>query len=295
MTTRTQKIRVGIFATITAALLTAIIVLFAGMRFWETRVHYTILFDGSVMGLDKGAAVFLNGMRVGVVDGIAPAPDDLRKVRVSIEIKEATPVKTDTKAILQFAGITGLKVIDLRDGTLGAPVLEPGSTIAQGETVLDKLEKRAETIVDESTQMMQHANKLVANLEQIMGPKRFESIDEIMQATRETSTNLAKASAGLDLMINENRLALHKSIDAVGETARSATTLLDGQVSQLVANGGDLITQMKGIVTGNEGQIRAAMFDLRQASKSFKELAREVRQKPSRLLFSNAPSDRKLP
>jgi hypothetical protein len=37
------------------------------------------------------------------------------------------------------------------------------------------------------------------------------------------------------------------------------------------------------------------MFDLRQASRSFKELARDVRQKPSRLLFSTTPSERKLP
>lgn len=295
MTTKAQKIRVGIFATAVAALLAGTIIMFAGMRFWEARVRYSIVFDGSVMGLEEGAAVYLNGMRVGVVEEVTPAPEDLRKVRVFIEIRKDTPVKTDTVAVLQFAGITGLKVIDLRDGTAGAARLPEGQTIAQGDTVLDKFEKQAKTIVDQSTEMMQHANRVVANLEQITDPKQFAGIGEIMESSRVASANLASATAGLDRMVAENRVALNRTVEAVGETARSATQLLDGQVSQLVANGGDLVSQLKGIVTGNEGQLRAAMFDLRQASKSFKELAREVRQRPSRLLFSNAPADRKLP
>ena len=52
---------------------------------------------------------------------------------------------------------------------------------------------------------------------------------------------------------------------------------------------------MKQLITANEGPLRAAVFDLRQASRSFKELARDVREQPSRLLFSDAPGERKLP
>ena len=52
---------------------------------------------------------------------------------------------------------------------------------------------------------------------------------------------------------------------------------------------------MKGLVHNNEGQLRSAVFDLRQASRSFKELAREVRQRPSRLFFGDSQRERKLP
>lgn len=295
MTTKAQKIRVGLFATITAALFAVVIIAFAGMRFWESRDSYVIYFDGSVMGLEKGAQVFLNGIRVGVVDDIEPAPEDLRKVKVKIAVDEDTPIKTDTRAMLQFAGITGLKVIDLRDGTLGAQRLEPGSTIAQGETLIDHFEKQAKTLAEESTQLVKTAHRVVANVETLTDPAKFEGIDAIVANTRKTSANLAATSASLDAMVAENRAGLRKTIEAVNETARSATSLIDGQVTQMVTNGNDLISQVKGIVTGNEGSLRAAVFDLRQASKSFKELAREVRQRPSRLLFSNAPGERKLP
>jgi hypothetical protein len=49
------------------------------------------------------------------------------------------------------------------------------------------------------------------------------------------------------------------------------------------------------MVRGNEGQLRSAVFDLRQASRNFKELSRDLKQKPSRILFSDSASERKLP
>jgi hypothetical protein len=69
--------------------------------------------------------------------------------------------------------------------------------------------------------------------------------------------------------------------------------VIDGQLSLLLTNANDAMSDIKGLVHDN--QLRAALTDLRQASRSLKELSREVRQKPSRLLFSGTPKDRKLP
>ena len=44
----------------------------------------------------------------------------------------------DTRAMLQYAGITGLKVIDLRDGTTASPVLPSGSQIAASSRIWPK-------------------------------------------------------------------------------------------------------------------------------------------------------------
>src|SRR5665647_3871538 len=137
MTTKAQKIRVGAFVVVTAVLLSVVLVVFGGLRFWEKHTSYNIVFGGSVMGLEVGATVHLNGMRVGRVDEVGTAPNDLQKVLVKISVKNGTPVHADTKAFLQFAGITGLKVIDLRDGTLTSPKLPGGSIISEGEGVLD--------------------------------------------------------------------------------------------------------------------------------------------------------------
>jgi phospholipid/cholesterol/gamma-HCH transport system substrate-binding protein len=274
-TSKQQKVRIGLFAIAAGTLFVLVLVVFAGLHFWRDRAHYEIVFNHSVYGLQRGADVYLNGIRVGTVDKVGVDPDDIRNVKVRIEVEAETPVRTDTKAILQFAGITGLKVVDLRDGSPMAPKLAAGGRIPEGETTLDKFEKRAETMLDESTQLMQRANQIamtaqevVSNLDTITDP---EALGALIQQTKQTAANLAAASGALKGLVDDNRAGLKSSIASIELAAKRTADLVDN------------------------GQLRSAVADLRQASRSFKELARDVKQRPSRLFFGKAEPDRKLP
>jgi len=283
MAVKAQRIRVGLFVTATLTLFAVVLIVFGGLRFWEKTDRYRIVFDSSVIGLQPGAEVYLSGIKVGSVDEIELAAEDIRKVAVVVKLKAGTPIHTDTHAMLQYAGITGLKVIDLRDGTLLAAVVPPGGTIEAGAGTLDKLEVQARAIIDQSTELMKRASLLTDNLVAITDPARV------------AAGNLAATSASLKAMVDENRAALRETLGSIRQTVTGASDLLDGQVAQLFVNAGDFVTELKKLLAANEGPLREAMFDLRQASRSFKELARDVRQKPSRLLFSATPSERKLP
>ncbi len=295
MASKATKVRVGAFLAVTAALLAVVIVVFGGMRFWEKKHTYRILFDETVMGLETGAQVFLNGIKVGRVDNIQLAAEDLNKVEVTIVVKADAPVHTDTVAMLNFTGITGLKVIDLRKGSLKTPLLADGGSIPQGEGMLDKMTKKAEVIADQSEQLMKKANQIVENLIVITGPKQLEGIGEIVQSSKTAAANLAQATGSLKEMIGENRAALKETLVAVKGAVGATQKLIEGQVSGIVGNAGELIGDIKSIVRGTQGPMTSAMFDLRQASRNFKELSRDLRQRPSRLLFSSPPGERKLP
>lgn len=290
MTNKAQSIRVGLFATATLVLVAVVLIVFGGFRFWETSDRYRIVFDSSVIGLESGAVVYFNGIKVGTVDGLALVPSDLRKVEVAIKVDRGTPIRTDTRAMLQLAGITGLRVIDLRNGSTAAAPLPPGGEIPAGTGLLDKLEARAQAIIDQSAALMDRATVLTDNLIAVTEPAKL------------AATNLAELSGSLKGMIDENRAGLRQSVATLrqslatfGDAANGASQLVDGQVAQLVVNAGDAVSSFRKLLIANEGPLRAAVFDLREASRSFKELARDVRQKPSRLLFSNAPDERKLP
>lgn len=292
MATRTQKIRLGLFTAVAAGLLAVVLVVFGGVRFWAKRDRYRVLVQDTVYGLEVGAKVYRNGIRVGSVTDIEELPDDPSHVAVTIAIREGTALRSDTRAMLQLAGITGLKEIDLRGGTPAAAMLAPGSDIPQGDTMLDQLESEVRQIADRSGQLVDRAEQLLANITELSDPARY---DEIVRGARVMAQNLAEASATLKTMVGENRVALRRSLDAIHATAESASTILDGEVTQLVGRANGFVGQLENLVRDNQGSLRAAMFDLRQASRSFKDLAREVRQRPSRLLFSKQPSERKLP
>jgi phospholipid/cholesterol/gamma-HCH transport system substrate-binding protein len=283
MASKAQKIRVGLFALASAGLLAVVLIIFGGVKFWAKTDRYRIELDDSAYGLEEGAKVYFNGIRVGSVVDIAFA-NDPRLVDIEISIEEGTPVRSDTRAMLRLAGITGLKEIDLRGGSSDAPRLEPGDSIQAGETTLDILEARATEIADRSIKVMERAEKLVDNLVQLSDPKDYEAL---RASARRTADNLAEASGALNQMIDENRLALRGSVDAIHKTAKNASKVFD--------LAGVVVAQVDGVVRDNQGSLRAAITDLRQASRSLKDMAREVRQRPSRLLFGKPAGDRKLP
>jgi phospholipid/cholesterol/gamma-HCH transport system substrate-binding protein len=299
MTDKRKQIRVGLLAVVAAGLAAVVVIVFGGIKFWHHRDRYAVVFDRSVMGLVEGAHVYLNGIEVGRVDDIRIDPADPGHVRVDIALDRGTPVRRDSHATLSLAGITGLKVLDIDPGTPAAAPLPPGGTIAAGEGALDKLEKRATALADQTGELMARAgqlvdgaNRVMTNLAEISDPAAMRAI---VEGARQTTAELATASRGISAMVAENRAALRRSLAAVSGAATSAETLIDDRVGGLVDNANLLVGDLRGIVHGNEAVLQATTTDLRQASRSFKELARELRDHPSRLLFSGDQPDRKLP
>jgi phospholipid/cholesterol/gamma-HCH transport system substrate-binding protein len=92
------------------------------------RAVYRVRFENNVSGLLTGAAVLFNGIRVGEVTGLDLNPDNPREVTATIAVATSTPVRTDTRAGLEFQGLTGVPVISLLGGDVGASVLAASKT-----------------------------------------------------------------------------------------------------------------------------------------------------------------------
>src|SRR5690349_18235218 len=89
---------------------------------WITRtgqkddVDYRIYFKESVSGMTLGDPVKYLGVDVGTIKQMGIDPDDAQRVRVDVQLRKETPVKTDTKAKLKLKGITGVVFIELDGG-----------------------------------------------------------------------------------------------------------------------------------------------------------------------------------
>lgn len=307
MTDRSKQVRVGIFAVVTASLLAVVLLVFGGIRFWKHHDHYYVIFDDSVLGLEPGAAVTLNGISVGSVDSVIIAPEDLSRVRVGITVDVGTPVHADTHAFLSMAGLTGVRSVDLKGGSYRSPRLAENGIIPAGLGTLDKLQAKAEMLADESGKLMQRANEIADSASRVMANLTTATdpaaVQAILASTQRATANLDVASRGVISMIGETKAMisdtkgeLARTLQSVSGAATSATALLDSRVGGFVDNANSLVTDLRGVVHGNQAVLTAATADIRQAARSFKELSREVREKPSRLLFSgNQQTDRKLP
>jgi phospholipid/cholesterol/gamma-HCH transport system substrate-binding protein len=299
VTSKATQVRVGVFTLAALALGAIVLVTFGGLHLFRHRDRYTVDVRESVLGLEAGASVYFDGIEVGRVEHIAVSPTDLHAVRVAIAIDPGTPVRADTVAYVSMGGLTGIKTVDLRGGTAASPRLAPGGTLAAGEGTLDKLQRHAEELADRSAELMQHAAAIVdsaqrvtANLERVTDPAPIAAIEA---STEQATRTLANASRGVAAMVDEDRVALRDTLASLDAASHSANDVLAHRVAALVDNANQLVGDLRGVVQGNASEMRAAMVDLRSASQAFEELAREVRDRPSRLLFSQAPHDRRLP
>ena len=92
------------------------------------RAVYRVRFENNVSGLLTGAAVLFNGIRVGEVIGLELSPDNPREVTATVAVATSTPVRTDTRAGLEFQGLTGVPVISLLGGDPAATGLATSKT-----------------------------------------------------------------------------------------------------------------------------------------------------------------------
>src|SRR5450759_2285076 len=89
------------------------------------RAVYNIRFEQPVSGLATGANVLFNGIRAGAVSYIELAPNNPKRVTVTISLDPNTPVRADTQVSISSLGVTGAVAIALKGGSAQAPRLIP--------------------------------------------------------------------------------------------------------------------------------------------------------------------------
>ena len=121
-------------------------------------------------GLSKGSIVSFNGLRVGEVTELGLC----RRIRAgsspTIEVDRTTPIRTDTRARLEFQGLTGVAPIALIGGEPGAPPLAPAPgqplpTIFADRSDFQDLMEAARTIARRADDVLERIGKVVTDNE----------------------------------------------------------------------------------------------------------------------------------
>src|SRR3712207_8391472 len=72
-----------------------------------TEIYTLSLHDA--LPISKGSTVAFNGLRVGEVTDISLLPEDPRRVVAVAQLDSNTPIRSDTRARLEYQGLTGVR------------------------------------------------------------------------------------------------------------------------------------------------------------------------------------------
>lgn len=242
MATRSQKVKLGVFLTVSIVLFVGTLIVLTGMEMWQERTLYYVNFTESVSGLEKGAPVKLRGVRVGTVDDIRVEPGNVEVVEVTLAVERGTPIKRDTKAYINMQGITGLKFIELQGGTADAERLPPGGNIPPGKGLLDELTGRASDIGLK-------IEKVLNNTLYMTRQENQKKVDAILTHAESSMASLDSLAAELEATLRAVRALIEANHDNAGEllvnlnqaAAQLSHTLRDVQATS---------TEIRGTVAG---------------------------------------------
>lgn len=193
METRANYVLIGAFTL--AGILGAL-----GFFLWLAKVevdkqyaYYDTLFTDAT-GLGQAGDVRYNGLLVGQVVDIELNEDDPSEVRIRLQIDAAVPVKTDTYAVLEYQGVTGVTFVALRGGSPDAPLLRAS---APGRVPVIRAEKSAfQSLFDGGPELIQKAIDLLEDVNEVVGPENREAMNKIL-------ANLESASEKVDSVLGD--------------------------------------------------------------------------------------------
>ena len=291
---------VGAFVLVVALVAGLFVYWYSDSREHKVFRRYEIYFDGSVSGLERGAAVRYLGVGVGRVQQMHIDPRDPGRVQVIVDIDSSTPISDRTLAQLELQGVTGLLYIDLQQlrANLQLQPVVPGIEYP----VIRSARSRFDVFLARLPDVLASAGELVDRAARALSDKNIAAITNSLN-------NLDKASAGLPQTLREvNTLVieLRSATADLAASAKGARQVVDQAGPEVVGalqrvhvvadNLANATDQVEKLIGDNRQDLRSFTRDglpelerlLREgraAAEEIRELSSSLRENPSQLLY----------
>lgn len=271
--------------------------------------RYEAYMKESVAGLSVNSTVKYRGVDVGRVRDITLRPDNPEEVLLTLDIVRGTPIKTDTVAVLETQGLTGLATINLMGGSREAPALaalegQDYPVIKTGPSLFFRLDEAVSRLLSEEglAQLIVHLDSAAVGVAKILDEENRTllkrtikdlsdvaqaiaahraQIDQSLNGAARSADNLVKLTASLNAQVPVLLAGIDKSVAALGtaadELARTSKT-----VGTVVNEARPELQQFTKRTLPEAGIL---VTELRQLTSTLTRVARELEREPSSLVF----------
>jgi phospholipid/cholesterol/gamma-HCH transport system substrate-binding protein len=291
---------VGAFVLLVALVAALFVYWYSDSRERRTYVRYEIYFDGSVSGLERGAAVRYLGVGVGRVQQMRIDPRDAARVQVIVDIESSTPISERTLAELQLQGVTGLLFIDLEQVKAGVslPPAPPGiqyRVIRSARSRFDVLLARLPDVLASAGELVDRASRALSdqniaaitrslkNIDTATAglPQILRDVNALVSALRETSADLAASAKGARQIVDQAGPEVVASLQRVHVVADNLANATE-QIQKLVS---DNRQDLRSFTRDGLPELERLLREGRAAAEEIRGLSSSLRENPSQLLY----------
>lgn len=316
MEPKVNYVIVGSFVALLGAAILAGILWLGKTDYRGSYDRYEAHMKESVAGLSVDSTVKYRGVDVGRVKAITLNPDNPEQVLLTLDILHGTPVKTDTIAVLETQGLTGLATINLTGGSREAPALQaqdgqaypviktgPSLFVRLDEAVSRMLSEEgvarllvdldaaakgvAKALDEENRDQLKRTIKDLSDVARTITAHKAQ-IEQSLNGAAKSADNLAKLTASMNEQVPTLLAGINRSVAkldaATEELARTSKT-----VGTVVTEAKPELQQFTKRTLPEAGQL---VTELRQLTGTLTRVARELEREPSSLVFGRKTPSR---
>jgi len=268
--------RIGIFVVGAIALTVAAVIVFGSGRFFAEKEGYVAFFEGSVFGLNQGAAVVCRGVRIGSVTDIKllSEPGEM-KIYIAV-LFEIEPKKFHVRGGRPAFDHPDDRIDQLIDHGLRAHLEQQSMLTRQMMIVIDFHPDTEINLAGIETKYPEIPT-IKSGMQELM-----ESLEKL--PLQEIANSIRDALKGIEEVVHSPEVA--ESLDALRGTMMAAEEMmkkLERQIDPLVANLDGTLTDARKLLTdvdskldplasGMEDTLQATTRAIREAEKTIESL-----------------------
>ena len=316
MEPRVNYVVVGAFVAVLGAAVLAVVLWLGKFDYRGVYDRYYVYMQESVAGLSVNSTVKYRGVDVGLVKDIVLNPENPEEVRLTLDILHATPIKTDTVAVLETQGLTGLARVNLNGGSREAPTLEaaPGQeypVIKTGPSLFFRLDMAISRLLSEQglTKLLANLNTLSQNATAVVDEDNRTALRQILRDFSELTQTLAARSEEVDRGVRSASRAaenvatmtetMNKQLPALLERVDKSAAALQTMTEELAHTGRAVRSAVQESRPDIEQFTRqtlsetgALVTELRALTGTLQRVARQLEQEPSSLVLGTKTPQR---
>jgi phospholipid/cholesterol/gamma-HCH transport system substrate-binding protein len=270
MKPKSEQALVGLFVIVATAVLIGTVFGISGAFGRPTHTYRAYFpFAG---GIESGSGVrYSGGPKIGRVDHVRIDPQNPGRIEISFKVQSDLPIKTDSHVKIMSLSPLGDNHLEILPGTPKAAIAPDGSQLT-AENYVD-----FNAITAQINELGPHAQELVATLNDRATELKVtvERVNDLLSA--QNRANLSATLANTRGMLEENRPALHSTLQHINSVSEKLEPLLqDFQKTSAEAN--KALDHIDSLIGENRADIRQAVVQLRRTLNNMTELTSHLNQ-----------------
>ncbi len=305
METRANYLIIGVFVLGVLGLLLGFIYWIKNDASGPQGKNYYVMFSGSVQGLTEASPVLFNGIRFGAVSSIALVPEDTRKVRVLIAVRNDTPVRTDSRARITQQGLAGFVALEITPGTPNAPMLtakpDEKYPVIPAELGGGGLMAGVSDAAGQASALLTHLNNIlasnedalqqtIANLQSFstMMAERKDDVAGVVKDLRAFTAQLNGIAVKADAVVGQLQAATSDNPDSAVSQVQQSAKSLHQLIDKLDKSFGDKSGELTAQAERSLREFELFMKDGRRLADSLDRVVEKVERNPSGFLLGGS-------